>query len=399
MNFYGDLPPAQGESTGTVTSSGQSWTAGAQVVAKSAPAKPTSLAFKPRQTAVAISKPVSAVNAASTAKVVPLASAGTAQRSDSSQILSDQITHPNNVNSMSTEINTIPQFNNNASFDVMEAYDPKFPNEYIAYCEERLERKKVQRMMEENKRVMEEAERARNELERERRDASLRGDIQSLIMSRTEAVAGQQAGGGAMGRGRGRGLTNLPAWMTQQLTASTAAESNGVRFAATDAAPVTQFQNAPPPAAPTAVGVKRKLGGLLNKPSCVLLLKNMVGPEEASEQQELAAETQQECGRYGAVLQCTVYCVSAAAAGAGGCPDEERVRTFVRFESQESAVRAYRYELFGDCTLWFTSGYLVYTSCSRLQRHERALLRRQADSCEFLRRGPVRPWGPRPGPC
>jgi splicing factor 45 len=88
-----------------------------------------------------------------------------------------------------------------------------------------------------------------------------------------------------------------------------------------------------------AVGVKRKQTSQFNKPSLVLLLKNMVGPDEVDEQ--LGPETQQECQRYGPVASCLVHALPPSVAGLR-CPDEERVRTFVEFHSQESAVRAFR---------------------------------------------------------
>jgi hypothetical protein len=91
--------------------------------------------------------------------------------------------------------------------------------------------------------------------------------------------------------------------------------------------------------------------GLFQKPSRVLLLKNMVGAADADDQ--LAAETEQECCKYGPVARCVVHVVTdaalaalantAAGTGSGRCPEEERVRIFVEFERQESAVRAFRY--------------------------------------------------------
>jgi splicing factor 45 len=60
----------------------------------------------------------------------------------------------------------------------------------------------------------------------------------------------------------------------------------------------------------------------------------MVGPGEVDE--ILAEECKQECSKYGPVSTCVVFEVS------GPCPPEENVRTFVHFERQESAVKAYR---------------------------------------------------------
>jgi hypothetical protein len=61
----------------------------------------------------------------------------------------------------------------------------------------------------------------------------------------------------------------------------------------------------------------------------------MVGPNEVDG--ALATETKDECQKYGAVVKCVVFEVKDA-----NCPAEEAVRTFVHFERQEGAVKAYR---------------------------------------------------------
>lgn len=64
--------------------------------------------------------------------------------------------------------------------------------------------------------------------------------------------------------------------------------------------PVERFEA---PAAASISGVKRKQG-LFSKPSCVLLLKNMVSAEEVDD--ALADETSAECLKYGPVASCLV---------------------------------------------------------------------------------------------
>ncbi|KAJ1433817.1 hypothetical protein B484DRAFT_447030 [Ochromonadaceae sp. CCMP2298] len=232
--------------------------------------------------------------------------------------------------------------NSNTSFDVPDPYDPSRPSDYIAYCQERLELRRVQRLEGENRQRMQEQERARASLEEERRAALQRGDYQSLLLSVAstsggDGPAGATGGVESAGRGRGRGaLSNLPAWMVQQIQASSATAP------ATDS---TQFVDADAESADAlCVGVKRgRQGqGSMGKPSCVVLLKNMVGPAEVDA--FLEGETQQECLKYGPVSRCVIRQVPAgpSAGCTGDCPDDERVRTFVQFESQESAVKAYR---------------------------------------------------------
>lgn len=311
-----------------------------KMVVKTAPKVSSSLAFKPRQTVPS----AQAARVQTAPKVVEKKVESTVQVSTVPTIATNEVVK--DLNSSLTE-----EFNTNSSYDVRDAYDPRQPNDYIAYCEERLERRKQLRLQEENNRHMQAAEEARAQLEQERRDASQRGDYQSLMNSAgvqsSEAGAGVAAAGGGgpgMGRGRGRGLNNLPAWMTQQLAATAAAPASAFDSAAQ--ASSEQFSDAPVPA-PTAaavVGVKRKAQGLFSKPSCVLLLKNMVAAQEVDDQ--LAAETMQECLKYGPVTGCVVHTVPPTASegvqGGVDCLDEERVRTFVEFERQDSAIRAFR---------------------------------------------------------
>ena len=73
----------------------------------------------------------------------------------------------------------------------------------------------------------------------------------------------------------------------------------------------------------------------------IVLLKNMVSASELDG--SLDEETKRECSKYGPVQRCVVYCVEETdAITHTRCPDEERVRVFVVFETQESAVKAYR---------------------------------------------------------
>ena len=97
----------------------------------------------------------------------------------------------------------------NSSFDVPDPYDPFKPNDYLLYCEERLEEKRLQKLEEENQKVFLELEKKRLEKEKERAEAIEKGDMKKL--QSTISVGG---------RGRG-GLSNLPAWMTQTHTTNT----------------------------------------------------------------------------------------------------------------------------------------------------------------------------------
>jgi splicing factor 45 len=66
----------------------------------------------------------------------------------------------------------------------------------------------------------------------------------------------------------------------------------------------------------------------------------MVGPGEVDD--ELHAETQEECAKHGPVKELLIFEAPDDGGGGGRRAEEEgRVRIFVAFERQESAVRAY----------------------------------------------------------
>ena len=88
------------------------------------------------------------------------------------------------------------------TFDVSDPYDPARPNDYNQHCIEREEKKRLSKLAELNSVYIQEMETQRREKELERIAAAERGDVRKL----------QELDNG---RGRGRGLSNLPAWMTR----------------------------------------------------------------------------------------------------------------------------------------------------------------------------------------
>lgn len=276
----------------------------------------------------------------------------------------DNRAHPGTISTDTDKSTSKMISNENSSWDLLgeEEYDVNTPNDYIAYCEERLEQRKFEKLQKENKRLILEQESNRTKVEQERREASMKGDYahfmpgnsfntntpsnapmdsQTMQIPSSASMMPPQAGAG---RGRGRGaLSNLPAWMTA-LNAQAASggeeptPQHPDQF--NDMAPPRPAGEAtgPPGVPPGSIGVKRTKG-LFSKPSCVVLLKNMVGPCEVDA--VLADETKQECLKYGPVSMCVVFEVESESGGRV-TPDDERVRTFVAFERQESAVKAYR---------------------------------------------------------
>jgi hypothetical protein len=354
--LYDDLSPAAGEPVKApklATSTSNPYTAlfGSNVaeiegnkkekeetvrqLTKSTSKAPTTLLFKPRQTAIPASKPlpISTVrhHAATKAGVI------VEQVSSSSQEVPQE----------EAELRGHEEFNIHDSWEVSDAYDPRRPNDYIEYCQERLETKRLIKLEEQNRQRLEEQERARSLLEAERRQAAESKDFQKLIGLEASA-SNNTPGGGAVGRGRGRGALNLPAWITQQMELPAPGNNHPEQFQ--DSSTVTKSGNKEEAQATT--GVKRKASAL-SKPSCVLLLQNMLSLEAALEDRAearaggaggLGAETQDECEKYGPVLSCEVFLAERGAYPS--CPEEGRVRAFVQFARQDAAARAFK-ELHG----------------------------------------------------
>mmetsp|Transcript_29996 Transcript_29996/g.30446 ORF Transcript_29996/g.30446 Transcript_29996/m.30446 type:complete len:248 (+) Transcript_29996:136-879(+) len=149
-------------------------------------AKQIKMTFKPRQAAVTI--PVS-TGPPGISPQVEISSKSTSQ--DNSPSLSSPVA----IDAMAT-------------LDVEDPYDPSHPNDYLEYCELRLEKKRRARIELENKKTIEESERKRAAVDKERAEAAQRGDVERLKEMQIQTQLAQG------GRGRGRGLSNLPAWMT-----------------------------------------------------------------------------------------------------------------------------------------------------------------------------------------
>ena len=126
------------------------------------------------------------------------------------------------------------------------------------WCEERSERKKKQKLEQENQRYLEELEGERQERVKERLEALQSGNME-LVQ--------------AMGRGRGRGVSILPAWMTEQQKGTGISDPGFGKVTEKDqlnASVAGQF-NDQKQATNTSRGNRRFVD-----PSCIILIENMV---------------------------------------------------------------------------------------------------------------------------
>lgn len=321
MDLYGDLPPAEAEAQGGVI---ESW-AKNSIKTVIEPAKPVEIKpvaikkmpmmFKPRQ--ATIKPPPSFIST----------SAVTSAIKKPKTIINEDIHKSSN-----TEIKTTENQNTSAyddaitlNFDCEDPYDPNKPNDYIKWCEERLEIKRLAKVAQENTLHLLEAEKIRAQREKERAEAAEKGDFEKL------------QGMMSMGRGRGRGVVNLPAWMTDGSLAGTIQATERLQNSNNNNDSDTNIKLSDEVSSSNNVsiaGMRRSTVALKN-PSSVLLIVNMVGKGEVDE--ALVRETATECSKYGPVKDCAVYEVKDPE-----CPDEEVVRTFVHFERQDSAIIAFR---------------------------------------------------------
>lgn len=111
------------------------------------------------------------------------------------------------------------------------AYNPHFPNDYLAH----LERKKTERIQKELQQSalqrLDQQEKLRKKIEEERRKIENSGDVNKIVEMHAGLGGGNLIGGRGRGRGRGRGAQNLPAWLVkkqqeQQRAAEQSSSSN-----------------------------------------------------------------------------------------------------------------------------------------------------------------------------
>jgi hypothetical protein len=107
------------------------------------------------------------------------------------------------------------------------------PNDLLLYWEKQALAQERAQLERETREALENQRILREQLERERQEMQQRGNYQQLIERQTTGLGGEGASRvgdlpQGMGRGRGRGLSNLPAWLVekQRKEAETAAGDN-----------------------------------------------------------------------------------------------------------------------------------------------------------------------------
>ena len=130
---------------------------------------------------------------------------------------------------------------------VVDAYDPHVPNDLLAYWDRKAMEKERIELEREAKETLQRQDQLRRKLEQERESLLKSGNIEEIVQHRHQT---------SMGRGRGRGVSNLPAWLVQKQRDS--------------------------------------LGGEIEKMSqCTVILSNLTAPGDVDD--DLAVEVKEEC--------------------------------------------------------------------------------------------------------
>lgn len=92
---------------------------------------------------------------------------------------------------------------------VKDPYDPYVPNDLLAFRERKAAEEERLQLERAARETLERQQRLREKVERERQELQAKGNVSDIVQHRVKT---------AMGRGRGRGMTNLPAWVVKQQT-------------------------------------------------------------------------------------------------------------------------------------------------------------------------------------
>lgn len=171
---------------------------------------------------------------------------------------------------------------------VTDPYDPHLPNDLHAYWGRQAAEKQRMKLEEEARETLERQQRLREQLELERQHLEKKGNLNEIVQHRVQT---------SMGRGRGRGVSNLPAWVVKK-----------------------QNEEARLGSAPVDDSLKR-----------TVVLSNLTAPGRIDDDlcNEVKEECEEQCGK--------VETVSVQDANP---PTQPVVEVSVRFQNEEDAQKA-----------------------------------------------------------
>ena len=187
----------------------------------------------------------------------------------------------------------------------------------LLFSEEIIAKKRALILEEEYQQQLIEAQKVREAKEKERADAVEQGDLQKL----------QELSSVGRGRGgRGRGISNLPAWMTEKNKEDFSNNENDIIIKHEEGQFDDSSYNNNNNNSNSNSNKKRKFDTI---PTTILLLENMVTIQEVDD--TLQEEVKQECSKYGRILSCIIHTTI-----------NDDVKIFVQFENQSSSVLAFK---------------------------------------------------------
>ncbi|OBZ91163.1 Splicing factor 45 [Choanephora cucurbitarum] len=224
-------------------------------------------------------------------------------------------------------------------FDMMEDYDPHKPNDYEQYKEERKE-------LREQKKRKREWERKQQEQHNQRQNCSW---SRSRSRSYSPSPSRSRSRSRSYSRSRSRSRSPKPIHHSPlkvhihheapsiRINVNETADDAYMRRAMLSQQQTDSLKSAQDIARQVADKLTAEQGKqdspLLETPTHVVLLTNMVGPGEVDDL--LQQETAEECSKYGKVERCLIFEVPK-----GQIPDDRAVRIFVKFAGIESAKQA-----------------------------------------------------------
>lgn len=200
---------------------------------------------------------VGAVAAANATKIPPTSSSVSSSRAitepskTTQPSFTDQTTTVSHIHSNQAQQNPALEEESEAMrqlhASVVDAYDPHVPNDLLAYWDRKAMEKERIELEREAKETLQRQDQLRWQLEQERESLLKSGNIEQIVQHRQQT---------SMGRGRGRGVSNLPAWLVQKQ--------------------------------------RETLGGEIQKVSqCTVILSNLTAPGDVDD--DLAVEVKEEC--------------------------------------------------------------------------------------------------------
>jgi hypothetical protein len=207
---------------------------------------PTSLLFKPRQTNPGPVKSSTGFPDADNIQRTGSNGSGDALHSQKSVLPLSETAEPNakrpRIVGEQNNISRVKEdalFNITSSFEVDDPYDPRRPNDYFGICKDREEIKRKRQIAEENQRKLEENNRIRADLERQRREAMEKQDYKTLAANASMPASTTLS----IPSGRGRGVSNLPAWLVQKMQQEEEEKQSGVSSQTANAHVSQQFSD------------------------------------------------------------------------------------------------------------------------------------------------------------